>query len=381
MAGKRRQFGRVRKLPSGRYQARYRGPDGVDRPAPDTFRTKREADDWLADRQSELRQGDWRDPDAGNVPFGDYAAAWVKERPLAPRTAELYASLLRLHLAPTFGAMALADITPAAVRTWRRARLDAGVGPSTVAKAYALLRTVMGTAVQDDLIRRNPCQIKNGGTVVTPERPTASIPEVFAIADRIQPRYKVLVLLAAFCGLRWGELVALHRSDIDLEHGMIRVRGAVSELTSGQRVYKAPKSAAGKRLVAVPASVLPLLITHMKVFAESGADGRVFVGAKKATPRRNHFNRLWHKACADAGVKGLRFHDLRHTGNTLASRTNASTKELMARLGHSTARAALIYQHANYDREREIADAVDEMIVKAFKRGAGRNGHVAGTDN
>ncbi|MBV7697597.1 site-specific integrase [Streptomyces sp. TRM70350] len=380
MAGKRRQFGRVRKLPSGRYQARYRGPDGVDRPAPETFRTKRDADDWLAEKQSELRQGDWRDPDAGKVPFGDYAAAWVRERPLAPRTAELYASLLRLHLAPTFGAMAVADITPAAVRTWRRARLDAGVGPSTVAKAYALLRTILGTAVEDELIRRNPCQIKNGGAVVTPERPTATIPEVFAIADKIQPRYKALVLLAAFCGLRWGELVALHRSDIDLDHGMIRVRGAVSELTSGRRVYKAPKSAAGKRLVAVPASVLPFLDTHMKVYAESGAAGRVFVGAKKATPRRNHFNRLWHKACADAGIKGLRFHDLRHTGNTLASRTNASTKELMTRLGHSTARAALIYQHANYDREREIADAVDDMIVKAFKRGSGRNGHAGGTD-
>ncbi|MGW7420374.1 tyrosine-type recombinase/integrase [Streptomyces sp. NPDC054813] len=380
MTGKRRQVGRVRKLPSGRYQARYRGLDGADHPAPDTFRTKRDADDWLADMQSQLRQGDWRDPDAGKVAFGDYAAAWVKERPLAPRTAEPYASLLRIHLAPTFGSMAIADITPAAVRTWRRARLDDGVGPSTVAKAYALLRTIMGTAVEDDLIRRNPCQIKNGGTVVTPERPTASIPEVFAVADRIQPCYKALVLLAAFCGLRWGELVALHRSDIDLEHGMIRVRGAISELTSGKRVYKAPKSAAGKRLVAVPASVLPFVVTHMNVYAESSTAGRVFVGAKKATPRRNHFNRLWHKACAEAGVEGLRFHDLRHTGNTPASRTNASTKELMTRLGHSTARAALIYQHADYEREREIAGAVDDMIVKAFKRGSGRNGHVGGTE-
>lgn len=55
MAGKKRQFGRVRKLPSGRYQARYLGPDGIDRPAPETFRTKRDADDWLADRQSEVR--------------------------------------------------------------------------------------------------------------------------------------------------------------------------------------------------------------------------------------------------------------------------------------------------------------------------------------
>ncbi|MBT3165692.1 site-specific integrase [Streptomyces sp. Vc74B-19] len=379
MAGKRRQFGRVRKLPSGRYQARYRGPDGVDRPAPHTFRTKRDADDWLADRQSELRQGDWRDPDAGKVPFGAYAGAWVRERPLAPRTAELYASLLRLHLVPTFGAMAVADITPAAVRTWRRARLDAGIGPSTVAKAYALLRTIMGTAVEDDLIRRNPCQIRNGGNVVTPERPTASIPEVFAIAEKIQPRYKALVLLAGFCGLRWGELIALHRSDVDLEHGMIRVRGAVSELTNGQRVYKAPKSAAGKRLVAVPPSILPFVKSHMTVYAEGGAGGRVFVGAKKATPRRNHFNRLWHKACADAGVEGLRFHDLRHTGNTLASRTNASTKELMARLGHSTARAALIYQHADFDREREIAGAVDGMIRKALDQQRSRNGHAEGT--
>ncbi|MEU5252362.1 tyrosine-type recombinase/integrase [Streptomyces longwoodensis] len=380
MAGKRRQFGRVRKLPSGRYQARYVGPDGLLRPAPETFRTKKDADAWLADKQTELRRGDWRDPDAGKVPFGDYAAAWVKERPLAPRTAELYASLLRLHLAPTFEDVAIADMTPAAVRTWRRARLDAGVGASTVAKAYALLRTIMGTAVQDELIRRNPCQIKNGGTVVTPERPTATIPEAFAIADKIQPRYKALVLLAAFCGLRWGELVALHRSDVDLDHGMIRVRGAVSELTSGKRVYKAPKSAAGKRVVAVPASLLPVLDAHMKIYAEGGAAGRVFVGAKKATPRRNHFNRLWHRACAAAGVEGLRFHDLRHTGNTLASRTNASTKELMTRLGHSTARAALIYQHANYDREREIADAVDGMIVEAFKRGSGRKGHAGDTN-
>ncbi|MDT3397209.1 hypothetical protein RKE29_11215 [Streptomyces sp. B1866] len=213
----RRQFGRVRKLPSGRYQARYRGPDGLDRPAPTTFRTKREADDWLAGVQSELGRGDWRDPDAAKVPFESYASAWVKERPLAPRTAELYASLLRLHLMPTFGRKAVADITPAAVRTWRRERLDAGTGPSTVAKAYALLRTVMGTAVADELIRRNPCQIRNGGTVTTPERPTAAIPEAFAIAEAIQPRYRALVLLAAFCGLRWGELVALRRQDVDAD--------------------------------------------------------------------------------------------------------------------------------------------------------------------
>jgi hypothetical protein len=155
MAGrKRRSFGRVRKLPSGRYQARYRGPDGVDRPAPHTFATRRDADDWLAERQTEVRAPDWRDPDAGKVPFEQYAAAWIRERPLAQSTAELYGILLRVHLVPTFGSKVLAEITPAAVRAWRRARLDAGTGEPTVAKAYALLRTIMGTAVADDLIRR-----------------------------------------------------------------------------------------------------------------------------------------------------------------------------------------------------------------------------------
>ncbi|WP_435130369.1 tyrosine-type recombinase/integrase [Actinacidiphila sp. bgisy144] len=232
---KRRTFGRVRKLPSGRFQARYRGPDGIDRPAPHTFATKRDADDWLAERQTEVRQPDWRDPDAGNVPFEAYATAWVKERPLAQSTAELYGILLRVHLVPTFGRKVLAEITPAAVRTWRRVRLDEGTGEPTVAKAYALLRTIMGTAVADDLIRRNPCQIKNGGTVHTPERPTATIPEVFALADAVQPRYRVLVLLAAFCGLRWGELMGLRRQDIDADGGTIRVRGSVAELNSGER--------------------------------------------------------------------------------------------------------------------------------------------------
>jgi integrase len=377
---RRRSFGRVRKLPSGRYQARYRGPDDLDRPAPDTFRTKREADDWLADMQTELRQGDWRDPDAAKVPFQKYAEAWVVERPLAHSTAELYEILVRVHLVPTFGRLAIADVTPAAVRTWRRARLDAGVGPTTVAKAYALLRTIMGTAVADGLIRRNPCQIKNGGTVHTPERPTATIVEAFAIADAGQPRYRALVLLAAFCGLRWGELIGLRRQDVDLDAGMIRVRGSVSELNDGQRLYKAPKSEAGKRTVAIPSSVLPVVIGHMKQYAERGSDGRVFVGAKGATPRRNHFNRLWQRACADAGVKGLRFHDLRHTGNTLASHTGASTRELMVRLGHGSARAALIYQHGNQEREREIAASIDAMILKALKRGSRRKGHAGGTD-
>ncbi|MEU8588113.1 tyrosine-type recombinase/integrase [Streptomyces sp. NPDC048664] len=305
----------------------------------------------------------WKDP-----PSPPERRGLIKERELTSTTRQLYGSLLRHHLEPTFGSMSVAEISPPLVRRWRADKLASGTGPTTVAKAYALLRAITGTAVADQMIRRNPCTIKGASTVHTPERPTATVQEVYDLAEAIQPRYRALVLLAGFLGLRWGELIGLHCRDIDLDLGAVRVRRAVAELFNGQREIKAPKSAAGKRTVAIPPAILPDLRDHLRRYAESGADGRVFVGAKGATPRRNHFNRLWRKACQEAGIKGLHFHDLRHTGNTLAASTGASTRELMARTGHSSARAALIYQHASVDRDRLIADAVSSLVAKGRKK-------------
>ncbi|WP_060178032.1 tyrosine-type recombinase/integrase [Streptomyces sp. IMTB 1903] len=379
MAGKRRQFGRVRKLPSGRYQARYVGPDGQLRPAPETFRTKRDADDWLADQQTEMRRGDWHDPDAGKVAFGPYAVAWIKERELTSTTRQLYGSLLKHHLEPAFGTVNVGEISAPLVRRWRADKLAAGTGPTTVAKAYALLRAILGTALSDQLIKRNPCQIKGASTVHTPERPTATVEEVYALAAAVQARYRALTLMAGFLGLRWGELIGLHRRDVDLECRTVRVRRSVAELSNGQREIKAPKSAAGKRTVSIPGVIVPEIRYHLDTYAEPGADGRVFVGAKGATPRRNHFNLLWHKACRKAGIKGLHFHDLRHTGNTLAASTGASTRELMARMGHSTARAALIYQHASADRDRLIADALSGLVQKGRRGTSEGRGHAGDT--
>ena len=362
MAGKRR-FGRVRRLPSGRWQARYNGPDGIDRPAPRTLASKTDAERWLALTEAEIVRGDWIDPDAGRVPFIQYARSWAAERPnLRPKTMQLYEGLIRLHLSPSFDALTVQDITEPQVRRWRKDLLDAKVGEVTVAKAYRLLKAILATAVDDGLIRRNPCRIKGAGQEKSPERPVLTIRQVFDLADAIDRRYRALILLAVFGSLRWGELAALRRRHVDTASGTLHIELSVVELVDGSLVTGPPKSEAGRRIVSLPAFLLPEITTHLERFTASGEDSLIFVGPKNGPLRRGNFTRVWRRATESAGLTGFHFHDLRHTGNHIASATGASLRELMGRMGHSTTRAALIYQHRTTERDRLIAAAMSEII-------------------
>jgi integrase len=341
----RRRFGRVRRLPSGRYQARYRGPDGMDRPAPNTFAAKTDAERWLARTEVELHNDHWRDPDLGRVSFGEYATAWIKERPgLRPNTVQVYQYVLARHLLPSFGNRAVADIREAHVRRWRSELLDAGASPASVVKAYRLMKAIMSTAVDDGIVQRNPCRVRGAGQDQSPERPVLSVGEVVALVEVMPERYRALVLLAAFGSLRWGELAALRRCDIDVEQGTVRVVRSLTELAGGGRMFGAPKSAAGKRVVVVPAVIRPALVRHIATFSASQPDALVFTSPTGAPLRDGNFRRrVWRPTLVKAGLSGTHFHDLRHTGNTLTATAGASLRELMDRMGHSSPRAALIY--------------------------------------
>jgi integrase len=182
------------------------------------------------------------------------------------------------------------------------------------------------------------------------------------VAGAVPVRYRALVLLATFGSLRWGELVGLRRENVDLEARVVRVIETTAELDRGGLVAETPKSAAGRRTVSLPAELVPELRWHLDRFAALGERGLVFTGPKGAALRRSNFRPIWNAATAKAGVSGLHFHDLRHVGGTLAATTGASLKELMARLGHSSTRAALIYQHATRDRDEAIAKSLGGLM-------------------
>lgn len=361
---KRRHFGAIRRLPSGRYQARYLGPDGVTHSAPETFELKSDAAHFLAVVESQLARNEWRDPARADVPLGEYAVEWIEQRPgLRPRTMELYRYLLRKHILPLLGGRRLGDFdnNPALIRSWRSELLASGVSVSSTAKAYRLLRAVLMTAVDDDLIRRNPCRLPRAGLEVAAERPTLSVGQVAALAGRVPPRYSALILLTTYASLRWGEVIALRRRDLHLDAGNLRVRHSYAELSTGAIVLGPPKSRAGLRVVAFPCSLVPLLQAHLDEYAGPGDEGLVFPAVRGGPLRRSYFNRLvdWKAAVEEIGLPGLHFHDLRHTGNHLAAQVPGTTvRDLMQRMGHDNERAAMIYLHATHGADRRIADAL-----------------------
>ena len=373
----RRRFGRVRKLPSGRDQARYRGPDGIDRPAPRTFATRAEADRWLSLVEAEIVSGAWRDPDAARISVERYVAAWIRQRPgLAPRTVELYQALYRRHIGPVLGSRLLGDLTPAHVRAWYAGMVESGTGRTTAAKAYRLLRAVLTTAVDDELIKRNPCKIKGAGVERAPERPVATVAQVLELASVVPPRYRVLVLLAAFTSLRYGELAALRRRDIGPGAESVMVRHTLVERQSGRVEFGPPKSEAGRRTVTVPAAIRGDVLRHLADFVDEGPDALVFTGERGGVLRRSNFHAAsgWSSAVAKIGLPGFHFHDLRHTGNFLASQSGASLADLMARMGHSSTRAARIYAHTTRQRDLVIADSLSVAIEAERDRARGGHG-------
>lgn len=181
-------------------------------------------------------------------------------------------------------------------------------------------------------------------------------------------RYRALVLLTTFASLRWGEVIALRRCDLDLdldlERRTARVRAAYVERSTGEMLLGPPKSRAGRRIVGIPGVIVPALREHLAAFVNDEPGALVFAGQKGMPLRRSNFNKMsgWPHAVESIGAPGLHVHDLRHTGNQLAANSGAALKDLMTRMGHDSERAALIYQHEARGADQRITDAIDSHV-------------------
>ena len=319
--------------------------------------------------------------------------------------------------------MPIGKLSTPMIRKWRADLLSNGVSVSMAAKAYRLLRAVLATAVEEDkILPRNPCRIRGAGEEHAAERPVLTVAQVFELAERVgrrpignirklpaggyrlrfrrdgemrtspevystrtdaeralwkmaedgradcnhDQRFRAMVLLATFASLRWGEVTALSRSDLDLQAGTVRVRAAFTQRRSYSSaiILGPPKSRAGRRVVGIPKAIIPVLEQHMSQFVGAEPSALLFCGIQGGPWSRSNFNKMsgWPSAVRSIGAEGLHFHDLRHTGNTFASSGGAGIKDLMARMGHDSERAALIYQHEARGADKMITDTIDAHV-------------------
>lgn len=379
-------WGAIRRLPSGRYQASYPGPDGLRYNGPHTFDAKEDARSWLLSRRVEIQQGRWQSPaalaaaevertkTAQAEQFATYATTWLAQRvngkgeSLRPKTRQEYERQLSKGLA-RFADDRLGAITPARVREWHGDRMKVG---ATAAGAEArLLRAILNTAVVDGILDKNPvpANLTRSATGVKHRPPT--IEELGVILDTIDARFRLAVILAAYGGLRLSEWRALRRRDLTVADGRVYVqveRAAQFLRGSGWHVGP-PKSAEGSRTVALPSALTADAEKHLREYVGPFADDLVFPFSRAGFMHDRVFTTAWDVAREAAGVRYrdgegddasyvsvVREHDLRAFAGTTFAQSGATLRETMRFLGHSTTDAAMVYQHAAEERLHEIAD-------------------------
>ncbi|QRO87190.1 tyrosine-type recombinase/integrase [Kytococcus sedentarius] len=367
MTRAKREFGTIRKR-SKRWSAHYMGPDQAFHYGPTTFETKADAETWLMGERRLIQREEWTPPKGRrkkvlkqSLAFEVYAERWLANRELKPRTADQYRRLMDRFLLPGFRGLPLRNITPADVREWY-ATLDPS-RPTQRAHAYSLLRSVLQTAFEDELVGSNPCKIRGASVTKRARRvEPATLDEMALLIEHLPGRYGALVLIGAWCGLRLGEMIELRRNDVDLKHGVIRVRRGLVRVR-GEVSVGTPKTQAGIRDVAIPPHLISELRAHLDTFVGPAPDDLVFpsVGDRNTQVHPNTIYRHWYRAREAAGRPDLRIHDLRHTGAVMAAQSGATIAELMARIGHSTPQAAMRYQHAAQGRDAALALRMSEL--------------------
>lgn len=384
---KRRSWGKIRKLPSGNYQASYVDPQGQRVKAPTTFFTKSDANAWLSMQHAEIYEHRWKpsNPNDRQQPlFSEYAKHCLNNRELSPKTRSEYERHLDGRLS-FFGPYPLDQITPKMVKAWFNEQGDDN--PSARKHAYELLRSIFNDACKDDpdtdeeaWLAKNPARLTNK-TLNRGRREREINPvtrnELETIIREMPERYEAMTLVAVWCGIRFGELTELRRKDIEIfvtdenerKEGTLHIRRAVT-WSKNVPVVKEPKTRAGIRDVAIPPHIIPSLLKHIEEYAEPGPEGLVFPAVEGGGHMKSGaLYKVFRRARAIAGRPDLRWHDLRHTSSTLAAQLGATQAELMRRLGHSSPQAAMIYQHATDGRDREIANNMSEEAMKGMKNG------------
>jgi integrase len=356
---------RTRTLTTGQsaYLVRFRGPDGVERSK--QFKRKKDAERYASLVEVDLAQGGWVDPRLGRMTVEEWFDRWWPTATgLRPITRARDEASFRNHVLPTFGSTPLARLERTRLREWVQALSDpkgAGLAPATVVKAVQVFNKVVRAAVEDRVIATNPVERLPLPKLAHEEMRFLNAEDLWRLASAIDARYRALVLLGGYGGLRIGEMLALRWDRVDLDRGRIEVLEGLTDL-AGAITFGPPKTKAAVRSLTVPRFICSELASLMGDGAESKQ--LVFRSPQGHAVRPGLFRRrFWNPAVATADLAPLRVHDLRHTAVALWIAAGANPKQIAVRAGHTSVSLVL-------DRYGHLFPEQDELLVSALESAA-----------
>ncbi len=379
----KRQFGTLRKLSSGRWQARYRDASGLRHAADDTFASKSEAARWLALAEADVVRGDWIDPRLGRVTFAEWAAEWLSTTVhLRAQTRAGYDAVLRTHLLPVFESRPIATIEQIDMRRFVANMLVDGAAPGTVRGARKVARLVFAAAIGSGALRANPCDGVKVPRSDHEEMVFLDPLQIEELADAIAAPYGVLIRLAAYSGMRAGEIGALRVGRLDLLRGRIEIVESLAEEPGRGLVFGPPKTYQ-RRSVTLPRFLCDELGAHLR---DRPHDPEALVfSAPEGGPlnHRNFYRRQFRDAVVAGGLPArLRFHDLRHTCAALLVGQSAHPLVVMKRLGHSSITVTMnTYGHMFPALEESVTDGLDRAWRTAHDEKDAARGARVGHDD
>jgi len=347
------------------YQVKYRSPDRAQRTR--SFRRKVDAERFAAAVETDKDRGTWTDPRKGRVTLAEWSEQWLRSKvDLRPSSRVRLEGVLSEHVIPAFGHRKLDSITNAEVRAWV-ADLNRRRSAATTRKAYNALHQMMRAAVSDRRISYDACLDVPLPPEAADEQRFLSVDQVEVLAEAIEPRFRALVLVAAYGGLRYGELAGLRRKRADLLRGRVTVAESMSDVAGYPLTFAEPKTKRSRRTVPLPARVVTELARHMEQFTAPDGEALVFTGTKGAPLRRAGFGRCsWESATKAAGLAELKFHELRHTFVALSIAAGCDARKVSIGAGHSSVAFTLDrYGHLFEDDESDDMDRLGALIEAA----------------
>lgn len=337
-----------------RWVVRWRDPSGVQRKK--SFRLKEDAEDYAGTVRQDMRTGSYVAPDAGKILVEEWARRWLDAQAhVKASTLDRTRGIVDNHIVPKWGRVALSSVTFADVQGWVASLTRAGTAPRTIAKVHGVFRQMLGWAVKDGRLARNPAQ---GVPLPRPDLPRHRYLDHTAVAMLAKEcgDYAPLVRLLAYTGLRWGEAAAIRVREVDLIRRRINVVASVTEV-NGRLVWGSPKTHA-RRTVPVPRFLAAELAPLVK---DRAPDALLFESPHGSVLRVRNFRRAFFDPAVDrVGPEGFHPHELRHTAASLAIASGADVKVVQMMLGHKTATMTLdLYGHLFPDRLDDLADRMD----------------------